>query len=165
MSKKINSALKDLKKALEAHADVVGGSAVSLKKAQRASAKVAAAAEAYVEAVQAKSGLGSPFTQTASSGLEDSTVASLAAERDSIKQQLTGPVPILQPDAEHAEAHGEAHEEEHHAEEHHKEERPKEESNDESDDTKDTDDNNDNDNDNDDNDNNRDDRDEESKGN
>ena len=161
MSKKINSALKVLKKALEAHADVVGGSAVSLKKAQRASAKVAAAAEAYVEAVQAKSGLGSPFTQTASSGLEDSTVASLAAERDSIKQQLTGPVPILQPDAEHAEEHaeehreadGEAHEEEHHAEDHHKEE-----SNDESDNNKDTDDDDVNDND-------RDNRDEESKAN
>ena len=132
MSKKINSALKDLKKALEAHADVVGGSAVSLKKAQRASAKLAAAAEAYAEAVQAKSGLGSPFTKTLSPGLEDATLASLTAERNSIKQQLTGPVPILQPEEEHQEEHreedGEEQEEEEHGEEH------DEESNDESDD-------------------------------
>ena len=112
MSKKINSALKDLKKALEAHADVVGGSAVSLKKAQRANAKVAAAAEAYAEAVQAKSGLGSPFTKIVSPGLEDSTVASLAAERDSLKQHLTGPVPILQPAEEHHGEDGEEHDEE-----------------------------------------------------
>ena len=161
MSKKINSALKDLKKALEAHADVVGGSAVSLKKAQRASAKVAAAAEAYAEVVQAKSGLGSPFAANVSPGLEDATLASLTAERNSIKQHLTGPVPILQAQEEHAEAHeekhSEAHEEEHreaHEEEHRAEEQHKEESNDESDNNGDTDDNSDNDN-----------RDEESKGN
>jgi len=132
MSKKINSALKDLKKALEAHADVVGGSAVSLKKAQRANAKVAAAAEAYAEAVQAKSGLGSPFTKIVSPGLEDSTVASLAAERDSLKQHLTGPVPILQPAEEHHGEDGEEHREED-GEEH------DEESNEESDDDNDED--------------------------
>jgi len=144
MSKKINSALKDLKKALAAHADVVGGSAVSLKKAQRASAKVAAAAEAYAEAVQAKSGLGSPFTKTVSPGLEDATLASLTAERNSIKQQLTGPVPILQPEEEHreedGEEHGEEQEEEHggeHGGEH--DEESNDESNDESDDDDDDD--------------------------
>ena len=135
MSKKINSALKDLKKALEAHADVVGGSAVSLKKAQRASAKVAAAAEAYAEAVQAKSGLGSPFTKTVSPGLEDSTVASLAAERDSIKEHLTGPVPPLEPAGEQGEEHreeqGDEHREDH--EEQHGEDH-EEQSSDESDD-------------------------------
>ena len=38
MSKKIDAALKDLKKALNKHADAVGGSSVSLKKAQRANA-------------------------------------------------------------------------------------------------------------------------------
>jgi len=136
MSKKINSALKDLKRALAAHGDVVGGSAVSLKKAQRASAKVAAAAEAYAEAVQAKSGLGSPFTKTVSPGLEDATLASLTAERNSIKQQLTGPVPILQPQEEHQEEHHEEHHEEHGQEQgqDHEEEHHQEESNDESDD-------------------------------
>ena len=101
MSKKINSALKDLKKALSAHADVVGGSAVSLKKAQRASAKVAAAAESYAEAVLAKSGLATPFSVSTSAGLEEATLASLTAERNSIKENLTGPVPVQEP-ASHA---------------------------------------------------------------
>ena len=94
MSKKIDSALKDLKKALNKHADIVGGSAVSLKKSQRASAKVAAAADAYAAVVQAKSGLGNPFTGMET--LEDSTLASLAAERDQIAKNLTGPIPVQQ---------------------------------------------------------------------
>ncbi|CAN5600562.1 hypothetical protein BH10ACT7_BH10ACT7_19070 [soil metagenome] len=94
MSKKIDAALKDLKKALNKHADAVGGSAVSLKKAQRASAKVAAAATAYAEAVHAKSGLGNPFNDMLQPGLESSTLDSLAAERDAIKKNLTGPITI-----------------------------------------------------------------------
>ena len=92
MSKKIDAALKELKKALNKHADIVGGSAVSLKKSQRASAKVAAAADAYAAAVQAKSGLGNPFTGMET--LEDSTLASLAAERDAIAKNLTSPIPV-----------------------------------------------------------------------
>jgi hypothetical protein len=92
MSKKIDAALKDLKKALTKHADVVGGRAVSLKKAQRASAKVAEAAEAYVAAVSAKSGLGSPFEPMDPGRLEDSTLASLHAEREAIAKALTGPI-------------------------------------------------------------------------
>jgi hypothetical protein len=94
MSKKINSALKDLKKALNKHADVVGGNAVSLKKAQRAGAKVAAAATAYAEAVHSKSGMGNPFNDMVQPGLEDSTIASLHAERDAIAKHLTGPIPV-----------------------------------------------------------------------
>jgi hypothetical protein len=94
MSKKIDAALKDLKKALNKHADAVGGSRVSLKKAQRASAKVAAAATAYAEAVHKKSGLKSPFDDMLHPGLEQSTLASLSAERDAIAQGLTGPVPV-----------------------------------------------------------------------
>ena len=94
MSKKIDSALKDLKKALNKHADVVGGSAVSLKKAQRAGAKVAAAAAAYADAVTAKSGLDNPFTDVSQLTLETSTVESLKAERDAIKKNLTGPIDI-----------------------------------------------------------------------
>ncbi len=94
MSKKIDAALKDLKKALNKHADVVGGGAVSLKKAQRASAKVAAAASAYAEAVHTKSGLGNPFNDVLQPGLEASTLASLHAERDEIAKNLTGPIPV-----------------------------------------------------------------------
>ena len=92
MSKKIDAALGDLKKALKKHAEVVGGSAVSLKKSQRASAKVAAAADAYAAAVYAKSGLPNPFTGMET--LADSTIASLSAERDAIKESLTGPIDL-----------------------------------------------------------------------
>lgn len=92
MSKKIDAALKDLKKALNAHAEAVGGRSVSLKKSQRASAKVSAAASAYAEAVHAKSGLGNPFTDMLEPGLEDTTIASLSAERDTIAKNMTGPI-------------------------------------------------------------------------
>ena len=47
MSKKIDEARKHLTKALKKHAEVVGGQAVSLKKAERAAARVAEAATAY----------------------------------------------------------------------------------------------------------------------
>lgn len=94
MSKKIDSALKDLIKAVTKHADAVGGNRVSLKRSQRATAKVQAAATAYAEAVHAKSGLGNPFNDVIEPGLEDSTLASLAAERDTIAKHLTGPIPV-----------------------------------------------------------------------
>lgn len=93
MSKKIAAALKDLKKALNKHAEAVGGRTVSLKKSQRANARVAAAATAYAEAVHAKSGLGNPFADVLEPGLEPSTMASLTAERDTIAKNLTGPIP------------------------------------------------------------------------
>lgn len=94
MSKKIDAALKDLKKALDKHADIVGSNAVSLKKAERASAKVAAAATAYAEAVHVKSGMPNPFDDMLQPGLETSTVASLTAERDKLAERLTGPIPV-----------------------------------------------------------------------
>ena len=96
MSKKIDAALKDLKRSLKAHAEVVGGSAVSLKKAQRASSKVTAAATAYAAAVHAKSGMGNPFDDMAPSGLERATIDSLSAERDSLLKRLAGPIDIPQ---------------------------------------------------------------------
>lgn len=94
MSKKIDAALKDLKKALTKHAEAVGGPTVSLKKAQRATAKVAAAASTYAELVHAKSGLDNPFNDMVQPGLEQSTLASLHAERDAIAKNLTSPVPV-----------------------------------------------------------------------
>ena len=94
MSKKIDAALKDLRRALKAHAEVVGGSAVSLKKAQRASSKVTATATAYAEAVHAKSGMGNPFDDMAPPGLERATLDSISAERDSLHKRRTGPIDI-----------------------------------------------------------------------
>jgi len=102
MSKKIDGALKDLIKALKKHADAVGGSAVSLKKSQRASARVAAAASHYAEVVLAKSGVGNPFDNMIQPGLPQSTMASLSAERDAIAHSLSGPIPIQKAPAKSA---------------------------------------------------------------
>ena len=87
MSKKIEASLKELIKALRAHADVVGSSHVSLKKSQRASAKLQSAATAYAAAVHAKTGLDSPFNDVVSPVLENVTLNSLVAERDSLASQ------------------------------------------------------------------------------
>jgi C4-dicarboxylate transporter len=84
MSKKIDAARKRLTKALKKHAAVVGGSAVSLKKAQRAATEIHQAAIDYSAVVQAKTGIESPFPLLWQDGLEPSTVASLIAERDAM---------------------------------------------------------------------------------
>jgi hypothetical protein len=84
MSKKIDAARKDLTKALKRHAEVVGSTAVSMKKAQRAAAEVHLAAIKYAAEVEAKTGLTSPFGEVLQPGLDLSTLASLSAERDAI---------------------------------------------------------------------------------
>jgi hypothetical protein len=94
MSKKIDSALKDLTKALRKHAAVAGERHVSLKRSQRATAKVRAAANAYVSAVHARSGLPNPFDELTDPALDAETLESLTAERDAIARSVTGPIPI-----------------------------------------------------------------------
>jgi hypothetical protein len=94
MSKKIDSALKDLVKALKKHADVAGERHISLKRSQRATARVRAAASAYAAAVHAHSGLGNPFDEVIDPALDLETLQSLSAERDAIAQSLTSPVPV-----------------------------------------------------------------------
>jgi len=84
MSKKIDSARKDLTKALKKHAEIVGGTAVSLKKAQRAAAEIHLAAIKYAALVETKTGLPSPFGDALQPGLDTSTMASLSAERDAL---------------------------------------------------------------------------------
>jgi hypothetical protein len=94
MSKKIDAALKELKKALNHHAEVVGAPAVSLKKAQRAGDRALDALQNYAAIVEKKAGIPSPFADIKRDKLEDATVASLTAERDRIKKNLTGPLPV-----------------------------------------------------------------------
>jgi hypothetical protein len=94
MSKKIDSALDDLIKALKKHADVADERHVSLKRSQRATARVRAAATAYASVVHARSGMTNPFDEVIDPSLDDETLQSLAAERDQIAQSLTSPVPI-----------------------------------------------------------------------
>ena len=97
MSKKIDAARKELTKALKKHAEIVGADAVSLKKAQRASARVQSAAADYAAVVQAKSGMPSPFDPLDATGLEASTIESLKAERNAIHNKLTGPIDTVKP--------------------------------------------------------------------
>ncbi|WP_394769967.1 hypothetical protein [Lacisediminihabitans sp.] len=99
MSKKIDATLKDLIKALENHAKVVGGRNASLKKSQRAAAKLQAAASAYSVAVYTKTGLDSPFNDVLRPGLDEATVASLEAERDALAKIVTGSIPLQQREA------------------------------------------------------------------
>jgi hypothetical protein len=94
MSKKIDSALKDLIKALKKHAEVAGDRHPSLKRSQRATAKVRAAATAYTAAVHARSGLGNPFDEILDPTLDEATISSLRAERDQIERSLTSEIPI-----------------------------------------------------------------------
>lgn len=91
MSKKIDAALGDLIKALRKHAEAVGGPRVSLKKSQRVSVKLQAAASAYAAAVHAKTGQGSPFNDVVMPGLENVTLNSLLAERDALAKNTKKP--------------------------------------------------------------------------
>lgn len=90
MAKKIESARKRLTKAIKKHSEIVSGTAVSLKKAQRAAAEIQQAALDYAELVQKKTGIGSPFPNLWNDGLEPTTVASLKAERDALAAGKSG---------------------------------------------------------------------------
>mgnify|MGYP003400535519 FL=1 len=92
---KIKTARKHLEKALEQHAEIVGARTVTMKKAQRANAKLAAAVAAYAEAVERKTGVASPIVAGAYTGLDKSTIDSLSAERDAISRARTGQIPII----------------------------------------------------------------------
>jgi len=94
-SKLVKRAHKALVKALEAHATIAASRGISIKKAQRAGAKLAAAAVAYADAVQAKTGLDNPFL--AGSGMLDGeTIRSLKAERTRIERAVTSGVPVVE---------------------------------------------------------------------
>jgi hypothetical protein len=98
MSKKIDEARKQLNKALKKHAEVVGGSRVTLKQAERATAKLQEAAAEYAKVVKAKSGMETPFTSAQPAGLDQATISSLSAERDALSKHRTGPVPTQKAD-------------------------------------------------------------------
>lgn len=87
MSKKIDDARKALTKAIKKHAEIVGGTAVSLKKAQRAAAEIQSAASVYASLVERKTGIPTPFLALWNSGLEAATIASLVAERDTLTKK------------------------------------------------------------------------------
>lgn len=93
-SKLIKRTHKALVKALEAHVAITTGSGISIKKAQRAGAKVAAAAADYADAVQAKTGLENPFV--AGNGMLDGeTIKSLQAELVKLGKAATSGIPVI----------------------------------------------------------------------
>lgn len=92
VSKKIDSALKDLIKALKKHAQVTGGPRVPLKQAHKASARVQTAANAYAEAVYSRTGLPTPFVDLVEPGLDEETLRSLKRERDAVLRRHNIPV-------------------------------------------------------------------------
>ena len=83
MSKKIDTALKDLVHALERHAQIVGMKPVPQKKAGRAAAELRAAASAYATVVEDRTGQSNPFIDV----LDTATIDSLIHERDRVAQK------------------------------------------------------------------------------
>jgi hypothetical protein len=88
MTKKIDSALHDLVKALEKHADIVSDKKARKSKVQAAKAKVRNTASHYAAVVYAKTGAESPFSEVIDPRLDAPTVASLKAERDKLAKKL-----------------------------------------------------------------------------
>lgn len=86
VTKKIDTALKDLTKALEKHAQIVGLKPVPLKKAGRAAAELRTAAAAYANIVEAKTGQTNPFIDF----LDAATIESLAHEREVLLAKKSG---------------------------------------------------------------------------
>lgn len=100
-SKAIKRARKALVKALESHAEIVAERGVPLKRAQRAGAKLAAAAAAYADAVQAKTGLENPFIP-GSGMLDGESIKSLQAELVQLEKAATASIPMIPADADDA---------------------------------------------------------------
>lgn len=92
-SKQIKDAHKRLSKELAKHVEVTTDAARTVKKTQRQAAKVAAAAQAYADAVEAKTGLANPFIPGLAT-LDAGTLASLRAERGRIERALAAGVPV-----------------------------------------------------------------------
>ncbi|ROQ39497.1 hypothetical protein EDF46_1129 [Frondihabitans sp. PhB188] len=80
VTKKIDTALKDLTHALEKHAQIVGLKPIPLKKAGRAAAELRSAATAYATIVEQKTGQTNPFIDF----LDAATIESLTKEREFI---------------------------------------------------------------------------------
>ncbi|WP_085474588.1 hypothetical protein [Rathayibacter oskolensis] len=88
MSKKIDAAHRALVAALSKHAALVTDKESSQRKVERAAADLRAAATSYSALVAARTGTASPFADIADPRLDQPTIASLRAERDSIAKKL-----------------------------------------------------------------------------
>ncbi|THG33419.1 hypothetical protein [Naasia lichenicola] len=87
MSKKIDRAASELKKALTAHAKVAGKKKVSKGRIDKASARVRSAANSYAGLVYSKTGVDSPFLDIRDPRLDTPVAISLKAERDALARR------------------------------------------------------------------------------
>lgn len=90
MSKKIDRAAATLTKAVAKHASVASDKKAKKNDVQKASAKLRAAAIEYGALVAARSRAASPFAEIPDPRLDEPTVASLKAERDSLAKRRAG---------------------------------------------------------------------------
>jgi hypothetical protein len=84
MAKKTKTALKELIKSLEKHEEVLGDPKSNRGKRDRATARVRTAAIGYASVLHSRTGGESPFLDIPDPGLDESTVASLKAEKDAL---------------------------------------------------------------------------------
>jgi hypothetical protein len=87
MSKKIDRAASDLRKALTAHSKVVGKKKVSNGRVEKASARVRSAANSYASLVFNRTGTDSPFVDVRDPRLDAPIAISLQAERDALARR------------------------------------------------------------------------------
>ncbi|WP_423917591.1 hypothetical protein ACPEEZ_08770 [Frigoribacterium sp. 2-23] len=85
MTKKIDTALKDLVKAIKKHGEVMNERPLSVKRAGRATERVRVATAAYTQVVADKTGQPNPFVDF----LDPETVESLRHERDAFVTKAT----------------------------------------------------------------------------
>lgn len=88
MAKKIDTALRDLVKALDKHAALASDPKSGKSKIQRAAAKVRTSAKVYQSVIVSRTGTDSPFTDIADPRLDAPTVKSLTAERDALAAKV-----------------------------------------------------------------------------
>jgi len=87
MSKKIDRAASELKKALTAHAKVAGRKKATKGQLEKASARVRSAANTYAGLVFNRTGSDSPFIDIRDPRLDAPVAISLKAERDALARR------------------------------------------------------------------------------
>lgn len=87
MAKKTRTALKELTKALEKHVAVLEDPKSNRGKRDRATARVRAAVIHYDSVLHSRTGASSAFVELPDPGLDESTVASLKAEREALEKK------------------------------------------------------------------------------
>jgi hypothetical protein len=88
MAKKTKTVLRELIKALEKHVATLEDPKSNRGKRERATARVRTAAIHYSSVINSRTGSASPFLDLPDPALDESTVASLKAEKDALLARL-----------------------------------------------------------------------------